>query len=198
MTNGNSQSYALPNGINTFQDATGATFTPPPLYKLTGVDLGLNNAPNNAFVTVKRFNFIDRNAFVFPNTASTIYGVFNLQYRVLGNNLELIPVPTNNQPMRMWYIPRMPQLLADTDILDGINGWYQYVIIRAAKYAYDKQEYDSSMLNQEILYLKQRIEESAINRDAGQNDSISDVRNRTGFGNWNGGGGPNGFGGYGW
>ena len=187
--------YPLPNGVNTFEDANNPSVivTPPPFYKLMGVDLALNNA-TNAYVTINRFNFIDRNRFVYPNTASTIYGVFNLQYRVMGSNIEFIPTPTAGQSIRLWYIPRLTELLQDTDTTQmGISGWIEYVIVRAAKYALDKEESDSSKLTEELVFLKQRIEESAANRDAGQPDKVSSTRNNNGSGWGNGfGGGWNG------
>jgi hypothetical protein len=193
-TDGSTYQFPLPNGIIEFTNQSGSTYVAPPFYKLLGVDLGLNNAPNG-FVTVKRFNFIDRNKYVFPNTASTIYGVFNLQYRLVGNNLEFIPVPSGNQPIRIWYIPRLTELLKDTDVLDGINGWTQYVIIRAAKYILDKEESDTSKLDSELAYLTKRIEESGMNRDAGQADTISDTRGNYGVSSqWC----PAGFPGGGW
>jgi hypothetical protein len=183
--------YPLPNGSNTFTNSlTGTTFTPRPFYKLSGVDLALNNA-TNAFVTVNKFNFADRNRFVYPNTASSIYGVFNLQYRAMGSNIEFIPTPSGNQQIRLWYIPRLKELLLDTDTTDiSISGWVEYVIVRAAKYALDKEESDSSVLIQELAMLTKRIEESAANRDAGMPDKISDTR----VGNWSNGwsGGNNG------
>ena len=192
-TDGVTYRFPLPDGILTFINQSGQPYVAPPFYKLMGVDLGLNNAPNG-FVTVKKFDFIDRNKYVFPNTASTIYGVFNLQYRLVGNTIEFIPIPSAGQPLRLWYIPRMAQLLQDTDILDGVSGWTQYVIVRAAKYALDKEESDVSSLDAELLFLKQRIEESAMNRDVGQADTISDTRT-TGWGSWNG---PFGWGQGGW
>lgn len=194
-TDGTTFLYALPNGSNTFQSGINpsATFTPKPFYKLLGVDLALNNA-TNAYVTVNKFQFEARNKFVYPNTASTIYGVFNMQYRLLGlNQIEFIPTPTSGQAIRLWYIPRMRELLQDTDITDqGISGWIEYVIVRAAKYALDKEESDTSKLDQEILFLKARIEETASNRDAGIPDKISDTRSNNGSGygtgsGWNGG-----------
>jgi hypothetical protein len=183
--------YPLPNGSNTFTNSlTLASFVPRPFYKLSGVDLALNNA-TNAFVTVNKFNFADRNRFVYPNTASTIYGVFNLQYRVMGSNIEFIPTPSGNQQIRLWYIPRLKELLLDTDTTDiSISGWVEYVIVRAAKYALDKEESDSSVLTQELAMLNSRIVESASNRDAGMPDKISDTRGTNGYGNgWNGGSG---------
>lgn len=187
-TNGSSMAYPLPDGILTFTDQSGAASVAPPFYKLWGVDLGINNSPNG-FVSVKKFNAIDRNQYFYPNTASTIYGVFNLRYRVVDNNLQFIPTPSANQPIRLWYVPRMTQLLQDTDIIDGVDGWTQYVIIRAAKYALDKEESDVSSLDSELLFLKNRIEETAQNRDVGQADTISDTRGATlgsGFGPFNG------------
>lgn len=186
MTDGSSYIYPLPNGLITFLNTSNASYTADPMYKLLGVDLGLNNA-NNAYVTINKFNFIDRNRFVYPNTASTIYGVFNLQYRMLGSNIEFIPTPAANQPIRLWYIPRLAELLQDTDITtSGISGWIEYVIVRAAKYALDKEESDTSRLGEELIFLKDRIEASAANRDVGQPDRISDVRQNS----W----GNNGFG----
>ena len=192
IADGNTFLYPLPNGLLTFKNGiNNQPFIPPPFYKLTGVDLGLNNA-NNAYVTVNKFNFSDRNRFVYPNTASTIYGVFNLQYRLLGTNqIEFIPTPSAGQILRLWYIPRLQELLADTDITTmGISGWIEYVIVKAAYYALTKEESDTTSLVMQLGALQKRIEESAVNRDAGMPDTISDVNN----GNWGNGwrGGANG------
>ncbi len=191
-TNGSTFLYPLPNGSNTFQNALNPTqtVTPPPFYKLIGVDLAVNTA-NNAYVTVNKFNFVDRNKYVYPNTTSTIYGVINMQYRLMGSNIEFIPVPSSNQSIRLWYVPRLTELLQDTDTTTtGISGWIEYVIVRAAKYALDKEESDTSKLDTQIEFLKRRIEETAANRDAGMPDTISNTRQNNGWGN-NG----NGFGG---
>lgn len=193
VVTGNQFIYPLPNGSITFQSGIdpSTSFVAEPFYKLLGVDLALNNA-TNAYVTLNKFNFIDRNRFVYPNTASTIYGVFNMQYRVIGSNIEFIPTPTSGQTIRLWYIPRLRQLLKDNDITTiGTSGWLEYVIVRTAKYVLDKEESDTSKLDQEILFLKGRIEESAANRDAGQPDRISYTR--SGNSGWSGNGWGGGF-----
>ena len=197
VSDGVTYMYQLPNGSNTFLNANNPaqTITPPPFYKLLGADLALNNAVN-AYVTINKFNFIDRNRFVYPNTASTIYGVFNLQYRLMGSNIMFIPTPTAGQAIRLWYIPRLKELLQDTDTTTtGISGWIEYVIVRAAKYALDKEESDTTKLDQELLFLKGRIEESAANRDAGIPDKISDT-NQGGWANGWGGGNNGAIGGW--
>jgi hypothetical protein len=187
--------WPLPNGSNSFESGInpGTTFVPRPFYKLIGCDLALNNA-TNAYVTINKFQFADRNRFVYPNTASTLYGVFNLQYRLLGNNqIEFIPTPTAGQSIRLWYIPRLKELLADTDTTDtGVSGWMEYVIVKAAYYALTKEESDTTSLVMQLAALQKRIEETAANRDAGLPDRISDSRfnNGSGYGGqggWNGG-----------
>jgi hypothetical protein len=183
--------YPLPNGILTFQSGINNTISivGAPFYKLMGVDLALNNT-TNGYVTINKFNFTDRNRFVYPNTSSTIYGVFNLQYRVLGSNIEFIPTPSAGQQIRIWYIPRLVELLQDTDTTSmGISGWIEYVIVKAAYYALTKEESDTTSLVMQLAALQKRIEESAANRDAGLPDKISDARsnNGTGWGNSNGG-----------
>lgn len=197
-SNGNQYIYNLPDGATSYMSGldTSVNFVAEPFYKLIGVDLALNNA-SNAYVTVNKFNFSDRNRFVYPNTASTIYGVFNLQYRLLGlNKIEFIPTPSASQGIRIWYIPRLRELLKDTDTTTtGISGWIEYVIVRAAKYALDKEESDTTKLDQELLFLKARIEETAANRDAGMPETISNVRANIGGSNY-GPGSANGRGGW--
>jgi hypothetical protein len=187
-TDGVTQLYPLPNGIN----YNGA----PPFYKLMGIDCGLDNS-GNAWVTLKKFNFISRNRYVYPNISSTFLGVFNLQYRLLGDSIELIPTPSANQILRIWYIPRLVQLLEDTDIADGISGWTEYVVVDAAIKALMKEESDTTALMFRKEALKKRIEESAPNRDVGQSDTISNTRSwAERWGNYGGGGFDGNFGGY--
>ena len=193
--------FNLPDGKMSYLNGLNLTpgYIAPAFYKIYGVDLALQNA-TNAYVTVNKFNFVDRNRFVYPNTSSTIYGVFNLQYRLLGNTpagvqqIMFIPTPSAGQGIRIWYVPRMTQLLQDTDTtIQGISGWMDYVIIRTAKYVLDKEESDTTKLDAELLFLKGRIEETAANRDQGIADKISDTRanNGSGYGgqsgfSWNG------------
>ncbi len=189
---GNQFLYPLPDGQVQFIMPDGSTAAAAPFYKLVGVDLALNSSANG-YVTINKFNFSDRNKFVYPNSNSTIYGVFNLQYRLMGTNIEFIPTPSAGQQVRIWYIPRLNELLADNNLTTiGFSGWLQYVIIRAAKYALDKEESDTSKLDQELAFLIKRIEASAMNRDAGMPDKISDVRSAGSGSGWPFGGGNNG------
>lgn len=181
-TNGTQYLFPLPDGFIPFTNRiTNTVFVAPPFYRLLGMDLSLNTA-NNAYVTMGKFPFTERNDYVYPNAAGTIYGVYNMRYQLVGSNLMIIPTPTANQILSIWYIPRLPELMQNTDMTTlGISGWLDYVITRSAKYCLDKEESDTTKLETEIAYLKGRIEESAIDRDAGIPNTISRVRGFNGI-----------------
>lgn len=191
QTTGNQNQYTLPNGILTSID-TGQVAQP--FYKLWGVDLGLSLG-SNAWVTLHKFDAIQRNRFVYPQLTSTYLGVWDLRYRLVGNTLYFTPTPSGSQFIRVWYIPRLVQPLQDTDLIDGISGWTEYVVVDAAIKALQKEESDVSVLAAQKMMLIKRIEESAMNRDVGQPDTISPTRNRAEM--WGFFGSPNGDGGYG-
>lgn len=176
-------------------DGTNANFAlPPNFYKLVGVDLGLD-ASGNAWVTVNKFEFIGRNRYVYPNVSSTYLGVFNMRYRLMGNQLHFIPTPSANQVIRVWFIPRLTVLLQDIDQADGVSGWTEIIAVDAAIKALQKEESDVSVLMAQKQMLMDRINTSGMNRDAGQPDTISATRNWN-SGNYGGSGWDGNFGGY--
>jgi len=220
QTNGTTSMYPMPDGTSNYlggtypnnlsgvQSIIPSGKPAPALYKLAGMDLNVNtSALTPSRVTMLRYQFIKRNQYVYPNSTSTIYGVYNMRYRLVGGQfipgqqtaqqqLMIIPTPAGNQTLIAWYTPKLPGLLQDTDYTNiGISGWLRYVIVRAAKYALDKEEStDTSKLAEEIVFLRQRIYEAAQNRDEGIADCISETRLDPTFGGtgWGGGGVSNG------
>ncbi len=183
----NQQNYPMPNGVLTFKDNSGNTFTPKPSYKLLGLDIALSGVSvtngNNGWASVDKYNYLDRNKYFYPNSNSTIYGVFQCQYRWMGANLELIPAPASGQPFRIHYIPRLDAMIQDTDIsTTSISGWLEYVIVDVAIKILQKEESNVDILAAQKGALKQRIEESAANKDLGRPDTISDTRRNNGGG----------------
>lgn len=182
-TNGTLNQYPLPDGATNYLGGVfgGSSGTPAPaFYKLAGVDLNVNTSTiTPSRVSLLRFDFIKRNQYVYPNSTSTIYGVYNMRYRLMGNTLFLTPTPSGSQTLLLWYSPKLPSLLKDTDLtILGTSGWLRYPIVRAAKYAIDKEQEgaNTDKLDQELLFLKARIEQAASNRDAGIADTISETR----------------------
>jgi hypothetical protein len=192
LATSNLQQYPLPDGLTVVDAITGQIA--PAYYKLLGVDLGLAGN-SQAWVTLKKFQFISRNRYVYPQLTTTYLGVFNLRYRVMGNTIMFIPTPAAAQFIRLWYIPKLIQPVQNKDILDGVSGWLEYVIIDAAIKALEKEESDTSALMARKAAILKRIEDTAANRDAGESEQISDIRSWSE--RWGTYGPPNGDGGYG-
>lgn len=174
-TDGASAQYVLPNGtLSTFTNGrTGATgYVAPAIYKLLGVDLMLANQ-SQSYVTIKPFNFSDRNRYAVPNFQS-FYGVTNLRYRLNGDYLWLTPIPAGNQNIQIWYAPRLTQLSAGSDTTDGISGWTEYIIVDAAIKCLAKEESDVSVFMAQKQGLIQRIEAAGENRDAANPATVAD------------------------
>lgn len=190
------KNYALPDGSSNFAINN---VTPPAVYKLIGIDCGVA-VGNNAWVTLPRYNWIDRNRFIYPQLQANALGVFNLSYRQMGNQLYFIPNPSAGQFIQIWYVPIMTMLLQDTDMLSfSFSGWDEYVIVDAAIKALVKEEsFDQAQaLKGAKNDLMMRIETTAANRDVGQPNTISDTKANTGF--YDGGGfGGTGHGMGGW
>lgn len=171
---GDNYAVATPYVFTT--DGTNELFDlPADFYKLLGVDLNLTmgGANNDSWVTVKPFNFIDRNRYSVPNFQS-FYGVTNLRYRINGDQMWFTPIPQGGQYIRMWYVPTLTTLAADGDLCQGISGWTEYIICDAAMKALQKEESDVSVLMAEKAALIARIEAMAENRDAGSPATVAD------------------------
>jgi hypothetical protein len=168
---------------------------PKRLYKLLGVDLSVGAANNNGWLTLKKYTFLSRNRYVYGNTPVSFIGVMNLRYRMIGSNVEFIPVAQSGQTIQLHYIPRPATLLADSDILDGISGWDELVVIDAAIKALQKEESDVTVLVAQKMLITKRIEEAAQNRDVGLSEQATDVRRLDGmyFDDTFGGGPSGGF-----
>lgn len=157
VTDGSSQFYNLPTDF----------------YKLLGVDLALSTSLDS-WVTLRTFNFSERNRYAVPNFQS-FYGVTNLRYRLNGSKLWLTPIAAGGQTIQVWYVPKLTTLALDTDTMDGISGWTEYVIVDCVIKCLQKEESDVTVPMAQKAALIARIEAAAENRDAGSPARVSDV-----------------------
>lgn len=143
----------------------------------------------NQFVTLKRFNLAEKNRFAVPNSQSA-FGMTDLRYRPNGNSILFSPLPSANQTIQLWYVPRLALLVADSDVADGLSGWLEYVVVDVAIKALAKEESDTSVMMARKAGLIQRIEAAAENRDIAQPQTVTDNFCSSGFedGMWPGGG----------
>lgn len=179
LTTGVDQLYPLPNGVDQVSvlNAAGDVTPALPFYKLLLTEVALNPNDPNSWVTLRKYMRIQQNLWNFPNVY-TFRGVTNLRYRLTGDNLQLVPQTQQGQFVRIWYAPRPKALLLDFDMVDGISGWEQYVVVDAARKALIKEESDVQELVAEKRDLLMRINEAAENRDIGEPETVSDSKMR--------------------
>ena len=95
---------------------------PDDFFKLLGVDLEISSGPDG-YVSLRPFTLAERNRYSTANVQTWI-GVTNLRYRISGNKLWFTPSPQTGQTIRIWYVPRLSQLVDQTTltVADPIAG----------------------------------------------------------------------------
>ena len=146
--------------------AAGYTFTtdginehfalPAEFFKLLAVDIQLS-APNY-WVALKPFQMSERNDFGYLGTM----------------------IPMAGQTLRLLYVPRATVLTADVDVVDGVNGWEEYIVVDACIKALAKEESDTSSFVARKAALLERLNGEITNRDAGSPACVADVQRRRG------------------
>jgi len=155
-TNGNSNEYALPKDF----------------YKLLGVDYIISP---NGVLTLKPYQLNERNRYQNGTYWSALVGVYGPRYRITSNNIHFAPNPDGAYNIKLIYVPVCPTLKLETDRLDGVNGWEEYIIIDAAIKMLQKEESDITVLAAQKGAITARINLMAENRDAGQSFRVTDV-----------------------
>lgn len=82
---------------------------PDNFFKLLGVDLAISSGPDG-YVSLRPFTLAERNRYSTANVQTWI-GVTNLRYRLSGNKIWFTPSPNMGQTIRLWYVPRLRELV---------------------------------------------------------------------------------------
>ena len=150
----------------------GYTF-PNPIYKLKGLDL----QSGSDWLNVDKFNFEERNRGQQHLLLTSIYA--DVKYRLIGSTIKIVPADQAPNTYRLWYIPRFQDLVNDSDTLQAdLEQWHDYVIVDTAIKCLQKEESDVSVFMAQKMALIQRITNAASNRDAGQPETVTRIRNR--------------------
>ena len=166
--------------VSRFEDyyTTSSTFTissgntqslPTDFYKMRGLDY---KQDANNWLTVRKFNFANRNQL---NNRRVRVSDRLVEYRILGNTLTIEPEDNATGDYKLWYTPIYTPLSAESDTVDGVNGWEEYIVIDVAIKMLAKEESSVTHLEREKAAMLQRIEEMAQNRDSGAPESITDT-----------------------
>lgn len=172
----------------TFTITSGNTHAlPADFYKLRGVDdLSNTSAPKS----IRKFNWNERNDYITDSLlVANVWDFSDVVYRVVGSNLTFEPASNAQKTYRLWYVPVLATLSADSDTADGVQGWLEYVIVDSAIKCLIKEESDIAPLLAIKQEITERITRMRHNRDQALPEKISRVRNRrlAGFYGYGGG-----------
>jgi hypothetical protein len=146
---------------------------PTDFYKFLGLDVQIGSSPSG-WISVKPFMFAERNQWNAPNI-QLVYGQTNVRYRLRADSIWLTPLASGGQNFRVWYVPKLDELVSDSDEATGVSGWLEYIIVDAAIKCLQKEESDVSVLMAQKQALIARIEAAAENRDQGNPQTVSDT-----------------------
>lgn len=136
-------------------DGSGAS---PAFFKLLGVDVRLTS--QQQYVSLKPFAFADRNRWSAFNNG----------------------IPMAGQTIRVLYVPRLTVPTVDASLIDGVNGWEDWIVCQACMRALAKEESDVSVFMARLAALEKRLDSEIENRDAGSSDKIVDSLGRGSLG----------------
>jgi len=160
--------YYLESFVYTVASGSDVIPLPTNFYKLRGLDV---SGGGGRWLTVSAYNFAQRN----DDTADLRIinrAAQRIRHRVQAGSVKLIPADQAVGNYQVWYVPRMPTLVATTDAFDGINGWEEYVVVDAAIKMMQKEESDTSALERQKAALLKRIETMAAERNVGEPERL--------------------------
>lgn len=160
---------------NTFQDyfttssivtiSSGNTVAlPTNCFRVLGVDCFDGN---DGYQSLRPYNFNARNDYepYYSTNGGAFYDTFST-YRVVGNNLTILPRQDALGQYQVWYIPSFTNFTTDNDDIGnlGLNNWHQFATYGVAAKLMIKEETDPSIVLQMKEQVRARIKQSATNR----------------------------------
>jgi hypothetical protein len=171
-TDGINQAVPLPDGIL----YGGAA----PFFKgeLLEVIQGSGASPQ-APISLRKFMLRAKNRFNHPQALVASPSFFP-RYRIVGSNIEFNILPAAGLVCRLWYAPKLSQLVQDADVADDMNGWLEFVVLDCVIKAIGKQERDASLHVARKSELTMELEREIANRDLGEPNTVVETENEGG------------------
>ena len=160
-----SSDYFLSSETYTLTGTTDVRALPADCYKVRGVDW-----LNGKYEALPRFTFANRNM------------TGQRMYRVLGANVQFLPLTNVAGSYKTWYEAGPTVLAADGDSLTVVvDQWDEYIVIDGAIKCLAKSQDDVSSFLAEKAAMKLRIEAMAPDRDHGSPDRVTDINEYSGW-----------------
>jgi hypothetical protein len=98
-------------------------------------------------------------------------------YILLGTTIRLILAGLQGT-VQLWYVPAVPFITAVGDVIDGVNGWEELLVLLAMKKALMRGEKPTNLVEQEIARQYARLEAMSSGRDGSQPRTVRRIANR--------------------
>lgn len=140
----------------------GETALPDDFYKLIGIDVLYNGS------------WRPMNSFQFAEAYLANFGI-DPRYCLQADKLLFRPENHSAMSIKITYVPEFTKLALLTDTFNFKSSWDDFVILKAALKARDKEEGDVTVLAAELAQAQSNIIKMAPNRDANRPKRIIDV-----------------------
>lgn len=107
---------------------------------------------------LKRYLFQERNQYSSGDTFAT-------GYRLKGDTIVLIPAPTSGTYLHH-YVKCATPLASESDTIDGVNGWEEWIVYDVASKLLLKEQSDATQIIRDRDAIEERIRAYAADRDA--------------------------------
>lgn len=168
------EDYNLSSASSTI--TTGSTFNlPSDFYKLRGLDdMQDTSTPR----TVKKYLFGERNDYPYSERLAIGSEYSDVLYRIVGATIQIVPPERAARTYRLWYVPTPTIPASDVATIDAVNGFDEYIVIDAAIKCLIKEESSTTALEKQKANIVERIARMKANRDQGNPERVTRVRNR--------------------
>lgn len=166
---GSGEEFYLSSTTTTTTSAIDTYPLPADFYRLTGVDVDVGGPQP---IPIRRFTFRERSRYLYLDGWS--YGR-PVSYRLWGGNIKFTPVPGGAYRVTIWYYPAPVSMSGDSDTIDGVAGWEEFIVLDAAIKCLHKDGRDASALVNQREIVRQRVLGSVIGRDAAEPERVTDI-----------------------
>jgi hypothetical protein len=150
--------------------ADGVGTLPADFYKLRGID-------DSSGLPLKPFSWEERNQVRADSFIGSGFSI--VRYRLFGQTkVYFMSKDSAAGSYTLWYVPAASEVSSTSTVIDGINGWEDYISIDAAIKALMKEESAIKDLENERDAIVNRIITMGKNRDVSTSGRIVDVRPR--------------------
>ncbi len=141
---------------------------PANFYKMRDLDYTIGDKTDS----MEKIPFSNRK--LYMNQVFAGYRFERLKYCIAGNTLIVLPTPQQAIPVTMWFVPTMPRITSDSQMVAGFGGYEDLLIQDCCARIAIKAEEDPRPFERKKALLIERIEAAARQRDVGSPDSVID------------------------